>query len=143
MSSPVFQKSLVVAGAILFLAGLLQGAVIQGFANPRMALSAHLTAVQSGMALMIAGIVWSAVTLSPGLANIARLTVIVGIYSLWLGLTLSAATGASEVLPIAGAGFSAGRVAEQVVSATVLGGSGLMTVGWLLLLVGLIRANRP
>jgi (hydroxyamino)benzene mutase len=143
MAVPVFQKSLVVAGASLFLVGLLQGAALHSFANPRMALSAHLTAVQSGMALMIAGIVWSAVMLSPRLATISRLTVITGIYLLWLGLTLSAATGANEALPIAGAGFGSSRLGEMVVSATVLIGSGLMTVGWILLLIGLVRARQP
>ena len=73
-----FQKSLVVAGAILFLLGLLQGAVVQSFANPRMALSAHLTAVQSGLALMIVGVIWPAVSLSAVLLKVARWTIIIG-----------------------------------------------------------------
>lgn len=143
MSLTGFQKSLVLAGAVLFLIGLLQGAVVHSFTNPRMALSAHLTAVQSGMALMIAGVIWSAVSLHPRIESLARLSVIAGMYSLWLGLTLSAATGASEILPIAGAGFSAGEMADTMVAVTVLGGSSLMTVGWLLLVYGLVKAKRP
>lgn len=135
-------KSLIVAGAVLFLLGLLQGAIVQSFVNPRMALSAHLTAVQSGMAIMIVGAVWSAVSLSNALAKAARWTITVGMYGLWLGLTLSAATGASETLPIAGAGHRATPIAETAVSTIVFGSSGLMTVGWLLFVVGLIRSNR-
>lgn len=142
MSLTEFQKSLIVAGALLFLIGLLQGAAVHSFTNPRMALSAHLTAVQSGMALMIAGIVWSAVSLHPRIENVARLSVIIGMYSLWLGLTLSAATGASEILPIAGAGFTASATADMMVAVTVMGGSGLMTVGWLLLVYGLVHPKR-
>ncbi len=136
-----FQKALVVAGAILFLLGLLQGAAVQSFANPRMALSAHLTAVQSGLALMIVGVIWPAVSLNAMLLKVARWTIIIGMYGLWLGLTLSAASGASDALPIAGAGYSANRLSEVAVSATVLVSSGLMTLGWLLFVVGLIRRH--
>ncbi len=142
MSLTARQRSLVLAGAVLFLFGLVQGAAVQGFANPRLALSAHLTAVQSGLALMIAGVVWAGLSLPPRLETIARFTIIVGMFGLWVGLTLAAATGASEVLPIAGAGHGAGRTMEQVVAVLVLGSSGLMTLCWLLFVVGLIRAGR-
>ena len=135
-------RSLVVAGALLFFLGLVQGSGVPMFANPRMALSAHLTAVQSGMAIMIVGAVWSAVSLSNALAKAARWTITVGMYGLWLGLTLSAATGASETLPIAGAGHRATPIAETAVSTIVFGSSGLMTVGWLLFVVGLIRSKQ-
>lgn len=133
------QKSLVVAGAVLFLLGLLQGAVVQYLANPRMALSAHLTAVQSGMALMIAGLLWSHVALQARTADIARLTVVVGMYGLWLGLTVAAVTGAHANLPIAGAGQSADVTSEMVSLILILGSSGLMTIGWLLFVIGLAR----
>ena len=76
---------------MLFLFGLLQGTAVQSFANPRMALSAHLTAVQSGIALMIVGAIWSAVLLNAAFRTIARWAAIVGMYGLWLGLTLAAA----------------------------------------------------
>lgn len=134
--------TLVIAGAVLFLFGLIQGAAVQAFVNPRMALSAHLTAVQSGMALMIVGVIWPAVSLNAGLARLARWTIVIGMYGLWLGLTLSAATGASDALPIAGAGFTAGQAVEASVAAIVTASSALMTVGWLLLTVGLVRLGR-
>lgn len=138
-ASTSFQKSLVLAGAILFLLGLLQGAAVQSFANPRMALSAHLTAVQSGLALMIIGVIWPTVSLRAALLKATRWAVILGMYGLWLGLSLSAATGASNALPIAGAGYNADRLSEAGVSAIVLVSSGVMTLGWLLFVVGLIR----
>ena len=134
-------RSLIVAGAVLFLLGLLQGAIVQSFVNPRMALSAHLTAMQSGMAIMIVGAVWSEVSLSRALAKAAPWTIIIGMYGLWLGVTLSAATGASETLTIAGASHRATPIAETAVSTIVLGSSGLMTVGWLLFVLGLIRSK--
>ena len=135
------QKSLILAGALLFLCGLFQGALVQSFANPRMALSAHLTAVQSGMALMIVGMIWRAVSLPSTPATVARWTILIGMYGLWLGLSLSATTGASESLPIGGAGHSADPLTEHIVSGFVLGSSGLMTIGWLLLVVGLLRSK--
>jgi hydroxylaminobenzene mutase len=132
-------KTLIVAGAILFLLGLLQGAVVQMLLNSRMALSAHLTAVQGGTALMVVGVVWPAVSLSETLQSTARWAIILGLYALWVGLTLSATTGASDALPIAGAGYKAGRVVEMAVSAIVLGSSVIMTSGWPLFVEGLIH----
>lgn len=130
---------LIRAGAVLFLLGLLQGAAVQEFLNPRMALSAHLTAVQSGMALMIVGVVWSVVGLSDRLDALARWAMIGGMFGLCIGLTLSAATGASATLPIAGEGHQAGAGTEQFVSTIVLGSSVSMTIGWLLFVFGLAR----
>ena len=132
----------ILAGALLFLLGLIEGALVQSFLNPRMALSAHLTAVQSGMALMIFGLVWRWVALPSLWSAMARWSVAAGIYSLWFGLTLSAATGAGDSLPIAGAGYDAGPLAQTMVSVLVLGGSAGMTVGWSLFVVGLVRGFR-
>ena len=132
----------ILAGAILFLLGLIEGVLVQSFLNPRMALSAHLTAVQSGMALMIFGLVWRWVALPSLWSAVARWSVVAGIYALWFGLTLSAATGAGDSLPIAGAGYDAGPLAQTMVSVLVLGGSAGMTVGWSLFVVGLVRGFR-
>lgn len=107
-----------------------------------MALSAHLTAVQSGIALMIFGLVWRWVALPSLWSAVARWSVMAGIYALWFGLTLSAATGAGDSLPIAGAGYDAGPLAQTTVSALVLGGSAAMTIGWSLFVVGLVRGFR-
>ena len=129
----------ILAGAVLFLFGLIEGALVQSFVNPRMALSAHLTAVQSGMALMIFGVVWRWTDLPAFWSLVSRSGVTIGMYALWIGLTLSAATGAGESLPIAGAGYDAGPVAQTSVSALVLGGSLAMTIGWALFVTGLVR----
>ena len=109
------------------------------FLNPRMALSAHLTAVQGGTALMVVGVVWPAVSLGETLRSTARWAIMLGLYALWVGLTLSATTGASDALAIAGAGYKAGRVVEMAVSAIGLGSSAIITSGWLLFVAGLIR----
>lgn len=139
MAFTTAQRAFLRAGALLFLLGLAQGAFIQAFANPRMALSAHLTAVQSGMALMIAGIAWSAAALNAIPARIARLSIVIGMYGLWIGLTIAAATSASRGLPMAGAGHGAAAATEAFVSSLILASSALMTIGWALFVIGLIR----
>ena len=132
-------KSLVIAGAWLFLIGLLEGAAVNLFVNPRMALSAHLTAVQSGMALMILGMVWPLASWSATVENASFRATVAGMYGLWLGLTLSAATGASDALPMAGQGYGANPTTEVIVSAFVILSSIAMTIGWLLFAYGLTK----
>ena len=135
------QRGLAVSGALLFLAGLLQGAAVELFTNPRMALSAHLDAVQSGMAVMIAALFWPHAKLGGRAEPFARWALAAGMVGLWIALTLSAMTGASEALPMAGAGHSAPPLAETLVTALVLGSSAAIMVGWGLFALGLIRAR--
>ena len=132
-------RSLAITGAALFMAGLLQGAVVDHFANPRMALSAHLDGVQSGMAVMIAALFWHHAVLGAAAERVARWTLAVGMVGLWVALTLSAITGASDSLPMAGEGYAAEPTAEAVVSALVLASSAAIVTGWGLFLLGLIR----
>jgi (hydroxyamino)benzene mutase len=132
-------KQLVVSGATLFLLGLSQGAAVPYFFNPRMALSAHLTAVQSATAIMVAGALWGWTHLSAQWNRIGRWAVIVGMYGLWLALTLSAETGASDSLPIAGEGYHAGEAMETAVSVAVVGSSVVMFAGWAIFTIGLVR----
>ena len=134
-------RTLVVTGAALFLAGLLQGAGLDLHANARMALSAHLTAVQSGMAVMLAGLLWSAISLSRGIEAVARWSLAIGMVGLWVGITLAAVTGASQVLPMAGEGYGATPPAEGAVTAVVLGSSATLMLGWALFLLGLLRTR--
>jgi hydroxylaminobenzene mutase len=106
-------------GALLFFLGLVQGGAIPAFENPRMALSAHLAAVQSGMALMIFGLAWSLLALGAAWRRAAFWAAILSMYLVWIAITLGAAWGASRALPLAGAGFSASPVEETAVEAIV------------------------
>lgn len=134
-------RALAVTGGALFLAGLVQGLFVDAFANPRMALSAHLDAVQSGMAVMIAGAFWSSVRFGPLAESIARWTLAVGMVGLWMGITLAAMTGASEALPMAGEGYSAAPFEELVTMGLIVLSSVALLIGWLLFLFGLIRRH--
>lgn len=138
-----YGRLLILAGAVLFMFGLLQGVAIPQFTNPRMGLSAHLAAVQSGMALMIVGVVWSVGYWSGMAERVAFWSSTLGIFGVWLGLSLAAATGASQALPIAGANFSAGPVVEIGVSALVMISGVLTMIGWGLFLHALVRKAQP
>ena len=135
-------RSLAIVGAGLFLAGLLQGLAVDRFVNPRMALSAHLDAVQSGMAVMIAALFWVHAGLSGWAEPVARWTLAAGMTGLWIALTLAAATGASDSLPMAGAGHAGSAVAERTVTILIVTSSVGIVTGWSLLLWGLVRASR-
>lgn len=134
-------RSLAIVGASLFMIGLLQGAAIDQFANARMGLSAHLTGVQSGMAVMLAALLWQHAQLDGLIERIARWSLAVGMVGLWVALTLSAMTGASDSLPIAGAGYEAEPLAETLVTTLVIVSSVAMVLGWGLFLVGLFRSR--
>ncbi|MDG6079054.1 hydrogenase [Erythrobacter litoralis] len=134
-------RSLVISGAVLFLLGLLQGGLLDLHSNPRMALSAHLTAVQSGTALIAAGAVWELVDLQVKWDAATRLLLIVSMFGLWSALTLAAVIGASEALALAGAGYEATATGEGLVTLLVTASSVAMVVGWSVFLVGLIRGR--
>ncbi|MDZ4276962.1 MAG: hypothetical protein U0995_13035 [Erythrobacter sp.] len=134
-------RALALSGAVLFLGGILQGFAVDQFANPRMALSAHLDAVQSGMALMLAGVLWTVARWSSGAETVARWTLAVGMVGLWLGITLAAMTGASDALPMAGKGFSASPDIELTATVIIIGSSVALAIGWSLFVVGLFRSR--
>ncbi|WP_394730879.1 hypothetical protein [Altererythrobacter sp. GH1-8] len=134
-------RELAITGALLFLVGLLQGLVVEHFANPRMALSAHLDAVQSGMAVLIAAAFWRSARWSVKTEQVARWALAVGMVGLWLGITLAAITGANEALPIAGEGYSATPKAELATTAVIGTSSLALLLGWGLFVMGLIRGR--
>ena len=133
-------KKLIFWGAVLFLIGLFQGALIHYFLNPRMALSAHLAAVQSGMTLMIFGLIWQLLILKEVWLKITYYSGVASMYLIWLSITISAIFGASQALPQAGKGFSTSQFIEVSVSATIYTGSGLAILSGLLIVLGLYKS---
>jgi len=131
-------KSLILWGAFLFLAGLLQGCVIPHFTIPRMGLSAHLAAVQSGMVLIIFGLIWQFITLGDKCLRIICYATITGMYLVWFAITLSAILGAGESLPIAGVGFSSTPFNELLVGSILTLGALLVIVATVFIVRGLV-----
>lgn len=130
---------LIFAGALLFVIGLFGGVAIPAFKNPRMGLSAHLAAVQSGMAVMIFGLIWSLVELSSGQSAFAKWALIAGNYFILMGMIIAGITGASKALPMAGKGFSGSKGSEVVVMALEVIGALFSLASGVLIIWGLAR----
>lgn len=110
-------------GMILFLTGLLTGFVIMALKNPRMGLAAHLEGVMNGTFLVIAGLVWNDLNLSPRKGKMLFWLLLYGTYANWFFSLLAAIFGTSRMTPLSGAGYSGTPLQELVVS------TGLATVG--------------
>jgi hydroxylaminobenzene mutase len=94
-------------GAMLFMLGLLTGFAIPMFRSPRIGLSAHLAAIESGLGLIAFGLLLPHLAISAGWAGAIGHSMWISLYLLWVGLLFAAAYGTGKTLPIAGAGLAA------------------------------------
>ena len=85
-------------GALLFLLGLLTGFGIPMFRSPRIGVSAHLDAIESGLGLIAFGLLIPHLTISPGWASLIAYTMWISFYVLWLGLLFGAAWGTGRTI---------------------------------------------
>ena len=108
-----------ISGLLLFAVGLILGFAIPAFRNSRMALSAHLTAVQTGTALIAIALFWQYCGVPEAWDAPIAITLGVSSYLLVAGIALAGASGASSALPIAGKGFQASALLERVVTLLV------------------------
>ena len=112
----MFELLLGKSGFFIFTIGLVIGAFVPRFRNPRMGLSAHTTAVQAGIALVAFGLFWPHFKIVDWAALPLALSLLVSFSVLIVSLVLAASFGASTVLPIAGAGYSSTKAKERTVS---------------------------
>jgi (hydroxyamino)benzene mutase len=124
-------------GTLLFLLGLINGAVIPLFLNKRMGLSAHLAGVQNGLTLIAFGLVWPHATVP--FAVVAYGSALISMYGIWFGLLLAAIWGTSRSTPIAGKGFAATSWKETLVTVIIQSTSAAAILATSLLLVGLYK----
>lgn len=110
-------------GFLLFTLGLIVGAVIPHFRNPRMGLSTHLAAVQIGIGLVAFALFWQHFGVSHRFSEFLTYSLLLSSYALVAGLVLAAVFGTGKSMPIASRGFSAANVQERIVSITVLASS--------------------
>lgn len=119
------------AGVVLFTIGLLIGVMLGKLRNPRLGLSAHLTAVQTGAMLVALALFWEHLSIPEAWTPALVHAVTGSSYLLTLGILLSGVFGASRALPIAGKGYSASKSRELIVSTLVLGSSLIMLFAYL------------
>jgi (hydroxyamino)benzene mutase len=105
------------SGILLFVLGLLNGAVIPLSKSPRLSLSAHLTAVQSGTFLVAIAWAWPRLDLSA--TNSATLAWMISgsMIILWFAFCLAGFWGAGRGLTIAGVGADTSSGRQLIVTA--------------------------
>ena len=123
-------------GALLFLLGLLTGFGIPKFRSPRIGVSAHLDAIESGLGLIAFGLLLLHLRISPGWATLIGHTMWISLYVLWLGLLAGAVFGTGKSIPIAGAGLVAKPWQENAAVTLISAGSlgSVLAIGALLAL---------
>jgi hydroxylaminobenzene mutase len=134
------RRRLIWHGMFLFLLGLLTGFVETKFANPRMALAAHLEGVMNGTFLVALGAVWIEVRLSAKLKAAAYWSALYGAYVNWATTALGAALGAAALSPITSAGHSALPWQESFITTLFMTVGLAIVASSLLVLWGLRRA---
>ena len=139
---------LIFQGVLLFLLSLLTGLLLVAsppfVANPRGLLAGHLEGAMNGMLLILVGLFFNRIQLSPGQARLCRGLLLYGCFANWFFTTLGGILGTSDATPLAGAGHHASEALEQLVLVGLVTVALAMVVGFVLLLVGTRRAiTRP
>jgi (hydroxyamino)benzene mutase len=117
------QRLLAFTGVLLFFLGLLTGAAIPFVRSPRIGLSAHVAAIQSGLALLAVAWLGSHLAMSDGWARAIAHTLWISFYLLWIGLLFGAVFGTGRTLPLAGKGFTAQPWQETSATMLIAGSS--------------------
>ena len=123
-------------GALLFMLGLLTGFGIPKFRSPRIGVSAHLDAIESGLGLIAFGLLLLHLRISVGWASLIGHTMWISLYVLWLGLLAGAVFGTGKSIPISGAGLVAKPWQENAAVTLISAGSigSVLAIGALLAL---------
>jgi hydroxylaminobenzene mutase len=122
-------------GLLLFLLGLLVGFGIPAFSSPRLGVSAHATGLQSGIALLVVGLLWPHLQFWDGWSAPTAYVLWVSLYVIFAGMTLGAVWATGRSLPLAGGGEPAQLWQEHCVRALLAIGSLGTTAAVLAMLV--------
>jgi hydroxylaminobenzene mutase len=126
-------------GTMLVLVGLATGGLLQSFANPRLALAAHVGGLMNGTLVMVVGTAWDALTLSPGISRGLFWSLVYSGYVNWLGLVLAATFGTTLTTPLLGDGIPGARWQESLVAFCLVSGAVVTLAAFALVLFSLRR----
>lgn len=122
----------------LFLLGLLTGLAVPALGNPRMGLASHLEAVMNGIFLVVLGLLWPKLHLSPRMLTGTFWLALYGTFVNWLATLLAAVWSAgSAMMPLAGLGHSGTSIEEAIVRFLLVTLSLAMIAASVLVIVGL------
>jgi len=134
------EQTLIVAGLVLFLLGLLTGIIAPKLTNPRMGVSSHIQGMTNGPFLILVGVLWPQVNL-PHAWGVATVVLLVfGAFANWLAMQLGAVWGAGHrYAPGVAGAHRASRAKEQTVTWLLIALTPAMIIGTVLLIVGVLR----
>jgi (hydroxyamino)benzene mutase len=135
-------EKLIFLGVLLFFLGLIVGLLAPLLTNPRMGLSSHIEGVMNGMLLVILGLIWNRVKLSPRWLKITFWLAVYGTFANWFGIFVAAAFNAGKRLTIAARGQQGHPFAEAVVEFSLISLTLAMLMVSIMVLIGLARNNR-
>jgi hydroxylaminobenzene mutase len=135
-------RRLIRYGVLLLLLGLLSGLVVPMLSNPRMGLSGHLEGVMNGTLLVVLGLMWSRLRLSPMTMLVTFWLAIYGTYVNWATTLVAAAWGAGEsMMPIAAMGHRGSPLQEGIIRFGLVSLAVAMLVTCVVVLWGLRGAD--
>lgn len=129
--------SLLFAGFLLFLLGLITGLIVPAFANPRLGVSSHIEGVLNGIFLIVLGLVWHQLALSDKALKTTYWLALYGTFANWFGILVAAVFNAGKMLGVMAGGQEGHPVAEAVVAFFLVTLSIAMVVIGVMVLVGL------
>ena len=140
MDSSRQSQRLLQTGICLFLVAVLLGLAIQQFTVPRLALSAHLIGILQGIVLVVVGLLWPRLCLTPRQFRLTFWLVVYQAVVAFLSNVLAAAWGAgNSIIPIAAGAARGSTVEEAVINIGLRSAGAALIIGLLLILWGLRR----
>ncbi len=129
---------LIQAGLLLFLYALLVGLAVQHFAIPRLGLSTHLLGIMQGLFLVLIGLVWPRLRLTPRLSRAAAWLAVYGCLAPSAANLVAAIWGAGHtMLPIAAGEARGSPLQEGIITVALRTGAASLIATSALVLWGL------
>lgn len=139
-------QRLLQAGILLFLFALLVGLAVPRFTVPRLGLSTHLLGIMQGIFLMVTGVLWPKLRLTPALFRVGSWLAVYGCFAAWTANLLAGVWGAGNpMLPLA-AGQARGSALQEIIIATGLRTAAVSLIAVAILILWGLRSfavNRP
>jgi len=108
-------------GALLFLFALLVGLMVPTFSVPRLGLSTHILGIMQGIFLMVMGVLWPRLQVTPLMARIGFFLAVYGCFAAWTANLSAAIWGAgNSMLPIAAGSAHGSSIQEGIIALALM-----------------------
>jgi hydroxylaminobenzene mutase len=134
-----YGRRLLQLGAALFLCGLLVGLAVPKFTVPRLGLSTHLLGLMQGTFLMVAGLLWPRLRLTPRSSRLGLGLAAYGCLAAWMANLLGAIWGAGATIVPFAAGAARGTGLQEGVVRVLLISSAPCLIGAVAILLWGLR----